>query len=206
MILLFGFEPFQEYRENPAELIVRSLDGFSVGGERVRGVVLPVEYDKVEKIISSHITELKPILTLGIGLAPGRAKLTPEKVALNYKYSKEPDNSGTKGKGERIDPAGPDGIFNNLPVEDLVDYLNSKGIPAELSLSAGSYLCNMAMYIIVREAKRLGSFGGFIHVPCHEELAAKLGRQVPSMSLETMKRGITLSLEFLLNAVRPRSN
>ncbi|QGA53901.1 pyroglutamyl-peptidase I [Sulfolobus sp. E5-1-F] len=197
-VLLFGFEPFLDYMENPSQLIVETLNGNVILNEEVKGVILPVEYDKIEDIIVTKIREIRPILTLGIGLAPGRAKITPEKIAINYRYSREGDNAGKKYRGERIDPLGQDGIFTNLPVEDLVDYLNQNGIPAELSLSAGSYLCNNAMYIIIREARKYNSLGGFIHVPLHESYAAKLQRPIPSMSLDTMKRGIKLSIEFIL--------
>ncbi|MCH1772283.1 MAG: pyroglutamyl-peptidase I [Saccharolobus sp.] len=197
-VLLFGFEPFLEYKENPSQLIVEALNGSTMLKEEVKGVILPVEYEKIEDVIVTKIREMKPILTLGIGLAPGRTKITPEKIAINYRYSREADNSGKRYRGEKIDPLGQDGIFTNIPVEDLVDYLNNNGIPAELSLTAGSYLCNNAMYIIIRESKKYNSLGGFIHVPLHESYAARIQRPIPSMSLDTMIRGIRLSIEFIL--------
>ncbi|WP_338598436.1 pyroglutamyl-peptidase I [Sulfolobus tengchongensis] len=205
-VILFGFEPFREYIENPSQLVVQSLNNIEINNEPVRGIVLPVEYDKVEEIIITSIRKYKPILILGLGLAPGRAKLTPEKIAINYKYSKEPDNAGKKSNGEKIDNNGQDGIFTNIPVEELVDFLNSRSIPTELSLSAGSYLCNMAMYIIVREAKKSGALGGFIHLPCHERLASILSKPLPSMNLETMNRGIRLAIEFVLSKLTKQQN
>ncbi|BBD73553.1 pyrrolidone-carboxylate peptidase [Sulfodiicoccus acidiphilus] len=205
MIVVFGFEEFQEYRENPARLVAESLDGREVGGHRIKGVVLPVQYDRVPGLISAELRATRPALALGVGVAPGRAKITPEKVAINYKFSREPDNAGLVAKGERIDD-GPDGLFADIPVEDLVDHLNSVGIPAELSLSAGSYLCNTAMYVILREVRMYGGLGGFIHVPCHEKCAASISRPIPSMSLETIVKGVRESIEFVLaRAITPRS-
>lgn len=159
------------------------------------GVVLPVEYAKVEAKILTAIRENRPRLVLGLGLAPGRSKVTPEKVALNYKRSDEPDNAGVKQYGDPVDKTQPDALFSNLPVEQIVDALTRQGIPAELSLSAGAYLCNFAMFIILREARRTGFVGGFVHIPCHEELASKLRRSLPSMNIKTITRAIEITVE-----------
>jgi pyroglutamyl-peptidase len=199
-VLLFGFGKFSDYEENPSEIVVSRLNNSVIRGHKIIGKILPVEFERVEKIIVDNISNVKPRLVLGIGLAPGRTKITPEKIAINYKYSREPDNSGVRYMGERIDPSQPDGVFSDLPVEGLVNYLNEEGIPAELSLSAGGYLCNMAMFIILRECKKVNSRGGFIHIPCHERCAILSKKDLPSMSMETIVRGITLSIEYYLKS------
>ena len=201
-VLLFGFEGFLEYKDNPAKVVVEALNHHRVGGHEVLSVVLPVEYGKAPQIVSREISSVKPVLALGVGLAPGRAKLTPEKIAINYKYSKEPDNAGVTARGDRLDD-GPDGMFTNIPVEEIVDHLNSMGIPAELSLSAGSYLCNAVMYTIIREQRKHGGLGGFVHVPCHEKCASSIPRPIPSMSLDTMVRGVRTVVEYSLTKLSP---
>jgi len=197
-IVLFGFEPFLEYKENPSQLIVESLNGTVIGGASVRGITLPVIFSKVEEAIISALQNERPQLAIGIGVAGGRNMITPEKIAINYKNSKEPDMSGMIARGERIDHSEPDGIFSNLPVEGLVEELNRKKIPASLSLSAGGYLCNNAMFVIIREAKRNGYAGGFIHIPFHSEYVMQTKKDFASMPLNTLRSGIEVSIEYLM--------
>ncbi len=206
-VVIFGFEPFLEFKENPSEIVARSLRGRRICGHIVDSVILPVDYSKVEKPITKAIEKYNPTLALGIGLAGERNKITPEKVALNFKHSESPDNSGRRVQGKAIDRLSADGIFSNLPVEGLVSYLNGQGIPASLSLSAGSYLCNYAMFVIVRAARsksensrKLG--GGFVHIPCHAEYVAKYNLKMPSLPLETMKRGVALAIKYCLENKR----
>ena len=197
-VLLFGFGPFLAYDENPTEVAVRRIDGARIGGEDVAGVVLPVDYAKVEGEIVSAIDRVRPRLAIGFGLAQGRVRVTPEKVAVNCRYSQEPDNSGTKAAGAPIDAGGPDGIFSNLRVEALADSLNSIGVPAAVSFSAGAYLCNNAMYVIVREARRRGFLGGFVHVPCHSEWVSSKNRPDPSLPIDTIEKAARHAVEFSL--------
>ena len=85
----------------------------------------------------------------------------------------------------------PDGLFSRFHVEELVKVLNSIGIPAEISLSAGAYLCNYVMFIILMESKKLGIPGGFVHVPNDEQLSAMMyPKTYPSISIDTIKRAI----------------
>jgi pyroglutamyl-peptidase len=201
-VLIFGFEPFHEFDENPSELIARRLDGREIEGHRVVGRVLPVSYEQVGRAIIEAIEEAPPALALGFGLAPGRAKITPEKVALNYRYSTLPDNSGQAFNGAPIEPGEADGLFSNLPVEALVEALNARGIPASLSLSAEAYLCNNAMFVIVREARRRGFLGGFIHVPCHQEWVARTKKNYACLPLAALLEAAEFSVSFCLRQAR----
>jgi pyroglutamyl-peptidase len=197
--LIFGFEPFDDYKENPSESIARRLDGLKVGGTKVRSHILPVDHAKVEDEIIARLDGHEPAIVLGLGLAAGRSKLSVEKVAINY-LPAPPGNRRHKSiRPGRIDALAPDGIFANIDPERIVEVLSRRGIPASLSLSAGSYLCNHAMFIIVREAARRGMKGGFIHLPCDERLASMLRTDnCPSMQLDTMENGIRITLECLL--------
>jgi len=197
-ILVFGFEPFLEYDENPTRLLVDSLDSRTFQGERVTGVVLSVDYERAGRSIAKAVEKEKPELAIGFGLAAGRKKITPEKIAVNYRFAEKADKAGRRMAGSPIDPLGPDGLFTNLPVEGLVASLNAQGVPASLSLSAGSYVCNNAMYVIVREAKARGFAGGFVHVPCHSEWIAKKKKQMPSLPLETLNMGAEHCITFCL--------
>ena len=202
---MFGFEPFLGFDENPTELVVRKLDGREFQGETVTGVVLPVDYDKVEDRVIGAIEHANPRLVIGFGLAQNREKVTPEKIAVNYRYSSDPDNAGKRIEGVRIDESEPDGVFSSLPVESLTNSLNSLGIPAAVSFSAGAYLCNNAMFLIVREALRRGFHGGFIHVPCHSEWVSRKNKALASLPLETITKAAEHSVGYCLNASVSRS-
>lgn len=198
-VLLFGFEPFLQFKENPSWKIVKALDGKTVGGRKITGRILPVDYGMIEQLIVRDIEEHDPSVVIGTGLAAGRSLLSVEKIAVNYKHSEEPDNKGRKEEGGLIDGDAPDGMFSNLSPEESAALLNRAGIPAAVSLSAGAYLCNFAMFIITRESRKRGFTGGFVHVPCDEEMASKHEyRRFPFMSLESMKKGITIIIENAL--------
>ncbi|MDP8023964.1 MAG: hypothetical protein RAK20_05810, partial [Conexivisphaerales archaeon] len=173
-VLITGFEPFLDYKINPTQEIARVLDGKEINGLRYSGRVLPVDYSRLEEKLMKFIQEVRPDLIIGTGLAAGRAKISLEKIAINYKFSLENDNSGKRAVGERIDNSMEDGIFSLINVEELFQILNSVNIPAEISLSAGSYLCNYAMFVIIREAKKLNIKGGFVHFPANTKLSSSL--------------------------------
>lgn len=200
-VLIFGYEPFLEFDENPSMIVAERLKGKKIAGSEIKTRILPVEYSKVEDAIVEAINEFNPSLVIGLGLAAGRNKVTPEKIAVNYKRSSAADNAGVKVNGEKIDRTQPDGIFSTLPVEAITDALNKKGIPSSLSLSAGGYLCNFAMFVIVRESIKRGFKGGFIHVPCHEELVSKNpSKNLPSMNIDKIQSAVELSIETSLNS------
>jgi pyroglutamyl-peptidase len=120
---------------------------------------------------------------------------------MNYRSADKPDNAGRLVTGTPIDKHQPDGIFSQLPVEGLVTSLNSIGIPASLSFNAGAYLCNNAMFIIVREARKRGFAGGFVHLPCHTEWVARRNSKSPSLPIGLIQSAaehcVTYSLRTL---------
>ena len=197
--VIFGFEPFDVYKENPSKTIAMKLDGLTIGGAKVSGHVLPVDHAMVEGEIIAEFDRHSPSLALGLGLSAGRSKLSVEKVAINYMPVSSRGRNRKLNGAARIDDGAPDGIFANINPERIVEVLNGRGIPASLSLSAGSFLCNHAMFIIVREAVKRGIAGGFIHLPSDEAIASALKTDnCPSMSIGTMERGIRISMECVL--------
>ena len=197
-VLLFGFERFLEYDENPTEIVVRRLDGRTIAGHKVVTQTLPVDYSRIKPAILSSIKAASPSLVIVFGLAAGRDKITPEKVAINYISSTNKDNTGSSLESVAVEEGQPDALFANIPVEALVAELNGKAIPASLSLSAGAYLCNLAMYVNLLEARKSGFRSGLIHVPCHAEWVARTGKQLPSLPLDTIARAAEASVSFLM--------
>jgi len=195
-VLVTGFEPFLEFKTNPTQKIVNLLDKQEHNGINYVGKVLLVDYSKIEDTLKGYINESKPDLIIGTGLAAGRSRISIEKIAINYKYSTQPDNAGKKESGEKIDPKIADGLFSMFDVEGLYEKLNSLFIPTEISLTAGAYLCNYSMFIIIRESMRRGIRGGFIHFPADTELSSKMPNLfLPSMTIEMMIRAIEIIAE-----------
>ena len=198
-ILLTGFEPFAGDKVNPSGETARALDGKKVSDYTICGVVLPVEWGTTAQAMEKAIDDVDPALVLSLGLSSGRPELNVEKVAVNY-MSRAKDNQGISPEVPVISASGPDGYFSTLPVEDIVEELRNKGIPARISLSAGGYLCNYTFYVasnyVERKGRRKEVPVGFIHVPATPEMVAQSGKSMASMSLEMIQRGVLTSISI----------
>lgn len=170
-LLLTGFEPFLNHPINPTEEIVLRLDGAQIGEYEVKGVLLPVDFEKAPLAILDAVREVAPDAVLSLGLAAGRTEITPERIAINCRDG-EADNSGRAFVDSKIAEEGADGYFSTLPIRMLVDTLQEKGYPARVSNSAGTYLCNNVMYTVLHELKekQWDIPAGFVHVPASHEL------------------------------------
>jgi pyroglutamyl-peptidase len=208
-ILLTGFEPFGGDTLNPSGEVAKALDGARTGeaGEyKVVTKILPVEWVTTRKVMASVIEEVDPVMIMSLGLASGRPELNVEKVAVNY-TSRYKDNKGSILDELNITNNGPDAYFATIPVEDIVEAIKAKGIPARLSLSAGSYLCNYTFYsasdYIAQKGKRDKVPVGFIHIPATPDMVAGTGKSMASMDLDMIKHGVMeaigVSVKFLTN-------
>ena len=198
-ILLTGFEPFNSSPINPSEQIVKSLADESIPGVRLETAVLPVDSKHGPEAFIQAIFASQPEAILCLGQANRRAVLSIERLAINLLDFRIPDNAGNQVNDQPIIPDGPAAYFTTLPVRLLYDNLKENGIPAELSLSAGSYLCNQITYIMLHylQSKGLEIPAGFIHLPALPEQVAQMDGSIPSMSLETMIQGIWLTLQLV---------
>ncbi|WP_274362294.1 pyroglutamyl-peptidase I [Paenibacillus thermotolerans] len=201
-MLVTGFEPFGEHAVNPTEELVRSIK--TEANEPLKEMeivtaVLPVVFDEcVEKLIEI-IEETKPDAVLCCGLAAGRSAVTVERIGINIKDvgdgQARKDNSGQAPTAEKIVPGGPDGLFATIPVESIVRRMQQEGIPASVSNTAGTYICNNTLYGLLHAAKERNwpIRGGFIHFPATPVMAAQKPA-LPSMSIDTMKRALTTAI------------
>ena len=196
-LLLTGFEPFLNFPVNPTMQIVEELHGLEIGGYKIHSEVLPVDFTKSGDEVLKHIEAIKPDAVISLGLAGGRSKMTPERIAINVSDGAS-DNSGNIPVDEPIMEDGADGYFTTLPVREMVNALKEAGLPAEISNSAGTYLCNHVMYRALHFAntKRPEMKAGFLHIPASHELAIQHGR-IPSWSHEDLKRGVMTCIEVL---------
>jgi pyroglutamyl-peptidase len=201
-ILLTGFEPFGPYAVNPSGEIAKSLDGLAVGDSRVRSVVLPVHHAEAASVVARAMAEIAPIAVVHLGLAGGRARIALERVALNVMEYELPDVSGYRATGEPCVPGGPTAYASTLPLPAMLHALIAVGIPAYLSNTAGTYLCNQTMYTTRHAIERAhgGPAAGFIHLPLLPSMVAQSGLDQPSMDLPLMLRAVEVCLGVVARA------
>jgi len=201
-ILLTGFEPFGGSRTNPSERVAQALDGQIVAGMTVCATVLPVDTDRGPAALLDAIRRVQPAAVVCLGEATGRMRISLERVALNLLDFNINDNSGKRVIDQPILPGGPAAYFSTLPLRAMQAAVEEAGVPVELSLSAGAFLCNQVMYVLLdyltHHAPQIP--GGFIHLPALPEQAASAVRPIPSLSLETSLLGIQAALATLAPA------
>lgn len=193
-ILVTGFEPFLDYKINPTMQIVEELNGKKIDCYDIVGRILSVDFQQSAEQLKQHIEEVKPQIIISLGLAGGRFKVTPERIAINVKDG-EPDNKGYTPVDERIHEEGADAYLTNLPIRSMVNRLQAEGYPAEISNTAGTYLCNNIMYEGLAYAQQHeGVRAGFIHIPASFELAIQHGK-IPGWSIRDLVAAVQLCIE-----------
>jgi pyroglutamyl-peptidase len=184
-VLVTGFEPFGTHAQNPSQLVA----------ERLGGAVLPVSATRLAAALDSLIERHQPRLLIGLGLSAGRTMLAVERVGINVLEFPGPDNDGRQPSGEPIVPDGPAAYFATLPLATIVDRWQARGVPGYISNTAGTFCCNQALYLSLHK-RQPGMLAGFIHLPLLPEQAAESpDRQVPTMALDLMVRGVEEAIE-----------
>lgn len=201
-LLLTGFEPFLSFTVNPTMRIVEDLDGQVIGGYEIVGKVMTVDFKSSGQQLLSHIESVQPDAVISMGLAGGRYKVTPERIAINFKDGAA-DNEGHIPVDEPIREDGEPGYLSTLPIRAMVNRLLELGLPAEVSNTAGTYLCNNVMYEGLHYAKtqKPSMPSGFIHIPASHELGIQHGR-IASWSHEDLKKSIIACIEVLSEHVQ----
>lgn len=164
-LLLTGFEPFAGYAENPSAMLAGALAAEANPGLVVKAVLLPVSFERSFEQLVLEIEKFRPDFVISLGLAIGRAKITPERIAINFVDAKIPDNDGIQPRNVYIRRNGRDGAFSTLPIHDMVERALAAGVPAEVSNSAGTFVCNYLMYRLLELSRKYEFGAGFIHVP-----------------------------------------
>ncbi len=206
-LLLTGFEPFGGSKINPSGQVARSLNNKVLKGLRMISVVLPVERKAMPKKLLEAVQGIRPDVVVGLGEAPRRGVVSIERVALNLEDYPIPDNRGKLVRDLPINPTGPAAYFTTLPARQIFDALQKAGIPSELSLSAGSYLCNQLMYTLLdlSTIQDLHVPTGFIHLPSLPEQVIGKSPQSASMSFELSQRAVIITVETISNWMKRRN-
>ena len=195
-ILVTGFTPFGGEQINPSWEAARRLPN-RIGGAELIKHEIPTEFDASGAALHALLAELRPDAVLCVGQYGGANGIRVERVTVNLRDARIADNAGAQPVDEPVVPGGPDAYFATVPTRGIVDALREAGIPAQLSYSAGTFVCNNLLYCALHEsARRYPAMRcGFLHVPFLPE-QAKDGN-APSMSLALMTRALTIAAETI---------
>jgi len=197
-VLITGFEPFGGETVNPSWTAVRMLQGARIGGYRVETCCLPVIFGRARACLRKAIADNRPALIICVGQAGGRAQISLERIAINVDDARTPDNAGNSPVDAAIVPDGPAAYFSTLPIKRLRAELHHAGIPAEISQSAGTFVCNHVFYGLMHVlAKRRGLRGGFVHIPYSPEQAAQ-HPGAPSLPTDTVTAALRIIVRTTL--------
>ena len=201
-VLVTGFEPFGGEPINPSQEVTKKLAGKVIGDYEIVTRSLPVVRHTCREELNKMIAEIKPAMVICVGQAGGRLELSLERVAINVDDFRIPDNDGLQIIDEPIIKDGPTAYWSTLPIKAGLVAMRSEGIPAGVSNTAGTYVCNHLFYGLMHELATSypETRGGFIHIPYLPEQAARLTNQ-PSMSLETLAKGLEVFIEATLNTI-----
>ena len=183
-MLLTGFEPFDGAEKNPSWEAV-CLVPEEVAGHAVHKLRLPVTFDHAAEALRSAIDRIRPEIVICCGVAAGRKAVTPELVAINYRHARIPDNAGRQCREQPIDPVGPAAYMTRLPIHRMIEAIGAAGVPAQLSLSAGAYVCNDVYYALLASEEELGHRGLFVHVPGEDAVNVQDAARAIEICLKT---------------------
>lgn len=193
IVLLMGFEPFDQDVVNPSWEAVRQLDGVQLeAGVQIVARQLPCAFATAGERLTRLIDELQPAMVIATGLGPGRSDISIERVAINVNDARIPDNLGEQPVDTAVIVDGPAAYFTTLPIKAMVKAVREAGIAASVSQTAGTFVCNQVFYLLQHALAGSQVRSGFIHVPFLPEQVT--GSQRPSMELGKMVTGLQAAL------------
>ncbi len=196
-ILVTGFDPFGGEKINPAIESVKKLPS-SIAGWDIIPLEIPTICHQSLQVIEKAIQQHQPDVILSIGQAGGRVDLSVERVGINCDDCRIPDNAGQQIIDEPVYADGPAAYFSTLPIKAMVENIKSKGIPASVSNTAGTFVCNHVLYGVSHliATKYPGKRSGFIHIPfLPEQVLDK--KNMASMSLSMIVEGLVIAIETI---------
>jgi pyroglutamyl-peptidase len=199
-VLLTGFDAFGGESLNPSWLAVKALHGRQIAGHRLVAAQLPTVFDESIHALRALLRLHRPELTICVGQAGGRSALSLERVAINVNDARIPDNALAQPVDTPVVAGGPAAYFSSLPIKAMLQALQHEGVLAEVSQTAGTFVCNHVffglMHFLATERGFKKSRGGFIHVPYLPEQGA------PSMPLADMTRGLRIAVRCAVTTTK----
>ena len=192
-VLLTGFEPFGGETINPSQAVALRLHGELIRRHRIEGAVLPCVFRDSLSLLRRLIRRHEPAVVICLGQAGGRAAITPERVAINIDDARMPDNAGQQPVDRPVVRGGPAAYFSTLPLKTMVRDMRDAGLPAEVSQTAGTFVCNHVFYGLMHALRdRPALRDGFIHLPWLP------GQGTPALELAALETGIRLAITSAL--------
>ena len=196
-ILLTGFEPFGGESVNPSWQVADALHGETIAGRRVHALCLPCVFGDALQVLGAELARRRPGLVLALGQAGGRSDFSPERVAINVDDARIADNAGRRPIDTPVVPGAPAAHFSTLPIKAIVAALRAAGLPASVSQTAGTFVCNHVFYGLMHALRRRRDVrAGFMHLPLLPEQAAAQPTPPtpPSLPLATLVDGVRIAL------------
>lgn len=201
-VLLTGFEPFDQDTLNPSWEAVRLLDETLINDDvRIIARQLPCVFSQAPAHLHALIERFTPQMVIAVGLGPGRSDIALERVAINLIDARIPDNQGEQPIDVPVAAEGPTAYFSTLPIKAMVAALRAAGIPATVSHTAGTFVCNQVFYSLQHTLAGSTVRSGFMHVPLLTEQVALAASAQPSMSQETLVKGLRVAVSAALNTL-----
>jgi pyroglutamyl-peptidase len=199
-ILLTGFEPFGGEKVNPSQDVASALAGTTIAGNEVVAEILPCEFGRSVQSLRAAIERYRPVLVLALGQAGGRVDLSLERIAINVDDARIADNAGAAPIDTPVVDDAPAAYFSTLPIKAMAAALRAAGIPASVSQSAGTFVCNHVFYGLQHRLAGSAVRSGFMHLPLLPGQAAE-HPGLASLPFETMVEGVRLALATALGTV-----
>ncbi len=187
-LLITGFDPFGENAVNPSWEAVKALPAV-VGDFELCKLKIPTVFGKAADTVLAEAEKIRPHVILCVGLAGGREAVTPERIAVNIRDARIPDNAGFQPQGRKVAEDGPAAYFATVPVEKMCQAIREAGIPAAVSNSAGTFVCNDLLYSLLHRLDGARVLAGFVHVPYVPEQGS------PSLSLEAITAALMAAIQ-----------
>ncbi len=202
VVLLTGFDAFGGDRVNPSWLLARALHRRQIAGHRVVAAQLPTVFGDSVRRLQALLAQHRPALVICLGLAAGRAALSLERIAINVDDARIADNAGAQPIDVPVVARAPAAYFSTLPIKAMQVAIGAAGIPAEVSQSAGTFVCNHVFYALMHrlatEPALRHARGGFVHVPLLPAQGA------PNLPLPQMVQGLRIGIRTALTTVQDR--
>ena len=189
-LLITGFDPFGGNSVNPSWEAVKLLPE-QVGNYTLHKLAIPTIFGTAAQMVLAKAEQLRPDVIISVGLAGGRDAVTPERIAVNIRDARITDNQGFQPKGDRVAQEGAAAYFSTLPVEQMAQAIRQIGIPAAVSNTAGTFVCNDVLYTLLHRFDGTSVRAGFLHVPYLPS------QGTPNMPLEDIVKALTAAIEAL---------
>ncbi len=201
-VLVLGYRQYGRYLFNTCEAIVEALNGSRIKGFSVKAMSIPVSLRFVREEVPKILESVRPMVAIGLGMAPGFRRVVVEMAATNLATFEIPDVDRHVANHEEIHPGEPTILEMPIPRSKILEKcIRGRRLPMKLGLSVGTYLCNALAYTIARYAKRHSALAAFMHVPMHSDYALRNRFEGPTLplreSIECIKCVIEACLEVL---------